>query len=102
VAISNHRIVNVADGAVTFRWKDHAHGSQQRTMTITAEEFLRRFFLHMLLRGFVRIRFFGFLASRRRANDLPLCRHVEPLRRARPDRVLPLLRTDVDQTEKRG
>jgi hypothetical protein len=76
VAISNHRIVNVADGTVTFRWKDYAHGSQQRTMTVSADEFLRRFFLHVLPRGFVRIRFFGFLASRRRALDLPICRRV--------------------------
>src|SRR6267142_1746118 len=66
VAISNHRIVNFADGKVTFRWKDYAHKSKQRLMTLTAEEFLRRFLLHTLPRGFVRIRFCGFLANRRR------------------------------------
>ena len=66
VAISNHRIVNFADGKVTFRWKDYAHKSKQRLMTVTAEEFLRRFLLHTLPRGFVRIRFCGFLANRRR------------------------------------
>jgi Putative transposase/Transposase zinc-binding domain len=76
VAISNHRLVNVADGAVTFRWKDYRHGSQVRTMTVTADEFLRRFLLHVLPRGFVRIRFFGFLASRCRARDLPCCRRA--------------------------
>ena len=76
VAISNHRIVNVADGTVTFRWKDYAHGSQSRLMTVSADEFLRRFFLHVLPRGFVRIRFCGFLASRRRSLDLPICRRV--------------------------
>jgi hypothetical protein len=76
VAISNHRIVNVADGAVTFRWKDYRHGSQVRTLTVSADEFLRRFFLHVLPRGFVRIRFFGFLANRQRADDLPCCRHA--------------------------
>ena len=76
VAISNHRIVNVADGTVTFRWKDYAHGSQARLMTVSADEFLRRFSLHVLPRGFVRIRFFGFLASRRRPLDLPICRRV--------------------------
>ena len=74
VAISNHRILNVADDTVTFQWKDYRHGSQPRTMTISAVEFLRRFFLHVLPRGFVRIRFCGFLAHRRRANDLPQCR----------------------------
>ena len=76
VAISNHRLVNVSDDGVTFRWKDYAHGSQIRTMTVTAEEFLRRLCLHVLPRGFVRIRFYGFLAARRRAQDLPLCRRV--------------------------
>jgi hypothetical protein len=76
VAISNHRIVNVADGQVTFRWKDYAHGSKQRTMTVSGEEFLRRFLLHVLPRGFVRIRFFGFLANRRRAKLLPLCQQL--------------------------
>jgi hypothetical protein len=76
VAISNHRLVNVTDDGVTFRWKDYAHGSQIKTMTVSAEEFLRRLCLHVLPRGFVRIRFYGFLAARRRAQDLPLCRRV--------------------------
>jgi Putative transposase len=76
VAISNHRIINVADGKVTFRWKDYAHKSKQRLMTITAEEFLRRFLLHTLPRGFVRIRFCGFLANRRRGALLPLCQQL--------------------------
>ncbi len=74
VAISNHRLVAVADGKVTFRWKDYAHGSKQKLMTVTADEFLRRFLLHVLPPGFVRIRFFGFLANRRRKALLPLCR----------------------------
>jgi hypothetical protein len=73
VAISNHRLLSVADGKVTFRWKDYAHGSKQRTMTVSAEEFLRRFMLHVLPRHFVRIRFSGFLANRRRKQLLPLC-----------------------------
>jgi hypothetical protein len=74
VAISNHRIVNVADGKVTFRWKDYAHKGKQRLMTVTGEEFLRRFLLHTLPRSFVRIRFCGFLANRCRGALLPLCR----------------------------
>ena len=65
-----------ADGQVTFRWKDYAHGSKQKLMTVTAEEFLRRFLLHVLPHGFVRIRFFGFLANRRRKTLLPLCRQL--------------------------
>ncbi len=76
VAISNHRIVNFADGKVTFRWKDYAHKSKQRLMTVTAEEFLRRFLLHSLPRGFVRIRFCGFLANRRRGKLLPVCQRL--------------------------
>jgi putative transposase len=76
VAISNHRIVNLADGKVTFRWKDYAHKNKKRLMTVNAEEFLRRFLLHTLPRGFVRIRFCGFLANRRRRELLPLCRHL--------------------------
>jgi hypothetical protein len=74
VAISNHRIVDVNDTHVTFRWKDYAHHSKHRTMSLTHEEFLRRFLQHVLPRGFPRIRYFGFLASRRRAECLPRCR----------------------------
>src|SRR5271166_4077788 len=73
VAISNHRLVALADGQVTFRWRDSAHGNKKRLMTLPVDEFLRRFLLHLLPRGFVRIRHFGFLANRRRALLLPLC-----------------------------
>jgi hypothetical protein len=72
VAISNHRLVAFADGQVTFRWKDYAHGNKHKLMTVTTEEFLRRFLLHVLPHGFVRIRFFGFLANGRRQSSLPL------------------------------
>ena len=73
VAISNHRLVSLVGDQVTFRWRDSAHANQQRLMTLSVEEFLRRFFLHVLPRGFVRIRHFGFLAHRCRARLLPLC-----------------------------
>jgi Putative transposase/Transposase zinc-binding domain len=76
VAISNHRIVNFCEGKVTFRWKDYAHRGKRRMMTVTAEEFLRRFLLHSLPRGFVRIRFCGFLANRRRGELLPVCQRL--------------------------
>jgi len=76
VAISNHRLVSFDGERVTFRWKDYAHGNQQRQMTLTATEFLRRFFLHVLPKGFVRIRHFGFLANRFRAQRLKLCRQL--------------------------
>jgi hypothetical protein len=73
VAISNHRIVDVNDTHVAFRWKDYAHHSKRRTMNLTHEEFLRRFLQHVLPKGFPRIRYFGFLANRRRAESLPRC-----------------------------
>jgi hypothetical protein len=88
VAISNHRIVNIADGKVTFRWKDYAHKGKQRLMTITAEEFLRRFLLHTLPRRFVRIRFFGFLANRRRGALLPLCAQLLAAHQRQPSTIL--------------
>jgi len=78
VAISNHRLLNFQNGQVTFLWRDYAHGNKKRKMTLTADEFLRRFLLHVLPKGFVRIRFFGFLANRRRATLLPLCRQLLP------------------------
>ena len=74
VAISNHRLVDLTDTNVTFRWKDYAHHNKRRTMTLTHEVFLRRFLEHVLPRGFPRIRYFGFLANRRRGVFLPLCR----------------------------
>ncbi len=75
VAISNHRLVSFTDGKVTFRWRDSAHNNEQKLMTLSLDEFLRRFLLHLLPKGFVRIRNFGFLANRRRAVLLPLCFH---------------------------
>jgi len=73
VAISNHRLVSFKDGQVTFRWRDSAHHNEQKLMTLSVDEFLRRFLLHILPKGFVRIRNFGFLANRRRSTLLPLC-----------------------------
>src|ERR1700719_4772739 len=73
VAISNHRLVSFADGKVSFRWRDSAHYNEQKLMTLAIDEFLRRFLLHLLPKGFVRIRNFGFLANRKRATTLPLC-----------------------------
>jgi len=71
VAISNHRLISFADGQVTFRWRDSAN--QHQLTALSHEQFLRRFLLHLLPQGFVRIRHFGFLACRRRANTLPIC-----------------------------
>jgi hypothetical protein len=87
IAISNHRLVTLVDGKVTFRWRDSAHKNKKRRMTLPVEEFLRRFLLHVLPRGFVRIRHFGILSTRNRAALLPLCRKViaaDPPPKGRP------------------
>jgi len=76
VAISNHRLVSSADQKVTFRWRDSADNNEQKLMTLSLDEFLSRFLLHLLPKGFVRIRNFGFLANRRRSTRLPLCRQL--------------------------
>jgi hypothetical protein len=76
VAISNHRLVSFAEDQVTFRWRDSAHNNEQKALTLSLDEFLRRFLLHVLPKSFVRIRNFGFLANRRRAALLPLCLHL--------------------------
>ena len=73
IAISNHRLVSLDDGRVSFRWRDSAHKNKKRIMSLSVEEFLRRFLLHVLPRRFVRIRYFGFFAHRRRAECVPLC-----------------------------
>ncbi len=73
VAISNHRLVSFVDGQVTFRWRDSADHNKQKLLTLPVDEFVRRFLLHLLPEGFVRIRNFGFLANRKRATLLPLC-----------------------------
>ena len=70
------------DGKVTFRWKDYAHGGKKRKMTLAAEEFIRRFLLHVLPKGLVRIRHYGWMANRHRRECAELCRAllgVEPL-----------------------
>jgi hypothetical protein len=88
IAISNHRLVSLSDGKVTFRWRDSAHKNKKRLMTLSVEEFLRRFLLHVLPRGFVRIRHFGILSTRNRYALLPLCRQLieaDPLPKRRPD-----------------
>ena len=76
VAISNHRLLGVNDHSVTFRWKDYAHQGKNRTMTLSHQEFLRRFLMHVLPKGLPRIRYFGWMANRRRGPSLLLCRSL--------------------------
>lgn len=74
IAISNHRLVAFDGRNVTFRWRDYARGHKQRLMTVSADEFIRRFLVHVLPKAFVRIRHFGFMANYRRSASLELCR----------------------------
>jgi hypothetical protein len=74
VAISNRRLIAMEDDEVSFHWKDYAHGGGQKTMTLKATEFIRRFLQHVLPAGFVRIRHYGFLANRVCREKLALCR----------------------------
>jgi hypothetical protein len=76
VAISNQRLISMADGKVTFWWKDYADGSRKKQMTLDAQEFIRRFLLHVLPAGFHRIRHYGFLANSVRKEKLALCRKL--------------------------
>ncbi len=72
VAISNDRLIALEDGRVRFHWKDYAHGNAQKTMTLDAAEFIRRFLLHVLPTGFMKIRHYGFLANRNRREMVSL------------------------------
>jgi hypothetical protein len=74
VAISNHRLRSCQNGFVTFSWKDYARGQYSSLMTLSTDEFMRRFLLHVLPRGFQRLRQFGLLANRHRRHKLQLCR----------------------------
>jgi hypothetical protein len=76
VAISNHRLLDIGDGAVRFSWKDYRDNQQQKTMTLPADEFIRRFLLHVLPEGFQRIRYYGFLGNRYRQKKLARCRQL--------------------------
>lgn len=76
VAISNNRLLDIDHGKVTFRYKDYRHDSRQKTMTLDAEEFIRRFLLHVLPDGFLRTRYYGFLGNRYRKEKLARCRQL--------------------------
>ena len=98
VAISNHRLLAFDGERVTFRWKDYAHGGKQRKMTLSATEFLRRFAQHILPRGFVRIRQYGFLATRHRTTNLALVRQLLAVS-PKPQQACPEARRELGQLE---
>jgi hypothetical protein len=76
VAISNNRLLDMDNDQVRFQWKDYRHADKVKIMTLSAEEFIRRFLLHVLPNGLQRIRYYGFLASRRGKEKLSQCRHL--------------------------
>ena len=76
VAISNNRLLDIENDQVRFQWKDYRTGDQVKTMTLSADEFIRRFLLHVLPNGFQRIRYYGFLGNRYRQEKLDQCRRL--------------------------
>ena len=76
VAISNHRIIHLENGYVTFKWKDYRDHNKEKFMTLTVEEFMRRFFMHVLPRKFVKIRHYGILSNRNRSTKLRICKKL--------------------------
>jgi hypothetical protein len=76
VAISNNRLLGIEQDRVMFRWNDYRHNHRQKTMTLSAEEFIRRFLIHVLPDGFQRIRYYGILSNRQRGEKLTLCRQL--------------------------
>ena len=76
VAISNNRILNLEDGRVTFNWRDYRAGNKVREMTVTAQEFIRRFMLHILPPGFRKIRHYGILAAKDKSARIDLCKKL--------------------------
>ena len=85
VAISNNRLLAIDNGSITFRWKDYRHHNQRKTMTLPADEFLRRFLLHVLPDGFQRIRYYRFLGNRNREEKLARCRQLLGMAAAQPE-----------------
>jgi hypothetical protein len=96
VAISNNRILDIEDGKVRYRWKDYRRGGQQKTMTLSADEFIRRFLIHVLPSGFQRIRYYGLLGNRYRAEKLAHCRDLIGM--AKPEPVVEA--TDKDYRDR--
>jgi predicted Zn-ribbon and HTH transcriptional regulator len=76
VAISNNRIVNIENGNVTFKWRDYKDGSNCKLMTVSADEFIRRFLIHILPSGFMKIRHYGLLGNRNKTIKLKLCKQL--------------------------
>ena len=89
IAISNSRLLAIDDGQVRFRWKDYRHDSHHGAMTLAADEFIRRFLIHVLPDGFHRIRYFGFLCNRQRERKLARCRELLGMTPTEPAAAVP-------------
>lgn len=89
IAISNSRIISFEGGRVTFRWRDYRDSNRTKLMTLDATEFLRRFLMHVLPTGFMRIRYFGFMANAQRKRMIDRARELigchPPPQRERPE-----------------
>lgn len=94
VAISNNRLLDIDNDQIRFRWKDYRHDDQVKTMTLTSEDFIRRFLLHVLPNGFRRIRYYGLLGNRHREENLSLCRQLLGMHMVEPATVRALPETD--------
>ena len=99
VAISNNRLLDIENGQVRFQWKDYRHGGNIKTMTLSADEFIRRFLLHVLPNGFQRIRYYGFLGNRYRATKLAHCRRLLGMHESDQPHVVPDEKDYRDQYE---
>ena len=105
VAMANHRLLEVRDGRVRFTYRNRRQGNQVQTMTLEAQEFIRRFLLHLVPHGFQRLRHVGFLANRCKAHALRQCRHLlgqppDPPPREHPSAVEWMRqRTGIDLTQ---
>jgi hypothetical protein len=104
IAISNHRILNLEKGRVAFRYRDYADGRKQKIMRLEVAEFIRRFLLHVLPKGFVRIRHYGLLANRTRQKKIARCRALllapevsKPVEQTLPEKLLRLTGIDIQQ-----
>ena len=96
VVKSNNSLRDIDNEKVAFRYKDHRRDNQQKTMTLDAEEFIRRFLLHVLPNGFQRIRYYGFLGNRYREEKLTLCRELLRMPMCEP----PVLDADEDYRDR--
>jgi hypothetical protein len=89
VAISNNRLLDIENDQVAFQWKDYRTDGHVKTMTLSADEFIRRFLLHVLPNGFQRIRYYGLLGNRHRQEKLDHCRHLLGMQMPEQHTILP-------------